>query len=332
MFTQVVMFRKIVLSVVVSAILALSAACNPVPSADLSLKTSFIGHLGNDTDVTAGDIFDTEIIITNLGSQATSGIISVATNLPEGLSFLSSSNSTGWQCNAEGRVVTCFTFGSIPSHAYDIFQLQIDANPTLNGVYKVTSQLSYPGDTDLQNNNATVSANVLPLALVTQELDFQKAKNAGATFPVDVRNDPGCTRLGVGDWLDASWDQNADWTHGRHPGIVFMIDCGAHQGEAFIEAFHEFRLRNGWVVKSFNEDDFIVGDAAFNLDVAPQAGSCIPTFKAHVRSYGVTLRTTGDSGPINFPGSPPALRVAFNIIIEGPEGTDPYSGRFTCNE
>jgi hypothetical protein len=179
----------------------------------------------------------------------------------------------------------------------------------------------YAGDTNSANNSATVTLNVAGLNLVTQMLDFQMAKNAGAQFNVTIVRDDGCNRLGVGDWLDPAWDNNSVWEHGRSPGPEFIVECGllGKQGEAYVDAFQSFQLRNGWMVKSFSEDDWFLGKVGFNIDLSPVLGSCNPLMKVHLRTYGLTLEG-------NLPPSNGSLRVGISITIEGPAGTDPFSG------
>jgi hypothetical protein len=294
------------------------AACQPATPADLSLVATVSDSMN--PHVIAGTNIDIVLIYT-AHNGSTKGVTSFTDTLPDGLIFVRSSG-TGIECTAEGQAVTCLTFGSLCSECFRVFDLIVEVDPRLSGTVVNTPKVLYAGDTNSANNSSTLTLTVAAPNFATQALDFQKAKNAGAQFPVTVIKNEKCTRLGVGDWLDTVWDQNATWDNGRQAGVEFMVDCGfngVNQGEAVISAFQSFRLKNGWVVKSFTEDDWFVGDVAFNLDIAPQIGSCKPLLQAHIRSYG--LSTRGD-----LPGPGSLMRVGMQIFIEGPAGTDPFSG------
>jgi hypothetical protein len=150
-----------------------------------------------------------------------------------------------------------------------------------------------------------------PPVLVTQELDFIKAHLNGAVFKHNMQT-AGCTRLGVGDWLDTSWSPR----QGRRPGVLFQANCPAG-GAADPEAYANFRLKNGWVVRSVEPPETVrqstvrgrFGATRFEMRVTPVVGSDNPYMQAHIS------------------GGPGSYRsVGVRVIIEGPEGTDPYRG------
>jgi uncharacterized repeat protein (TIGR01451 family) len=318
------MDRKGVILFAAGLVLAIStAACEPTNAADLAI--SLASGQASEVSVTAGSTLTIVFFVNRLNQgPKTNAVITVTDQLPQGLTFVSGSGP-GIECGAEGQEITCFTFAELYASDTRSFSLEIALDPRLTGTVTNTANLVYAGDTTSGNNTAAVRITATPLPLQTQELDFQRAKNAGAEFTVNAIANEECERLGVGDWLDPNWDGNSAWETGRHPGVVFKAFCGplgVRQGEAIIEAFKSFRLKNGWVVKSFTEDDWFVGDVAFNIDIAPQAGNCAPLIQAHIRSYGTSTR--GDSLP-GIPGS--MVQVGVQIFIEGPEGTDPYIGQ-----
>jgi hypothetical protein len=310
------MVRRLSLCLALVGASAFVTDCNPPTPIDVLL-------IGGPTDlsVRAGDRF--AISMTAVGAvdptATTNGVVTVTDRLPAGFHFVSAgANTPGWQCTAEQEVVTCLTFAPISRNVGKPLDLSLETDASLAGAFSNVPQIAYGGDTNLQDNTITYSITVAGLPRVTQDLDFQKAKNAGAQFTVDIRRNEQCRQIGVGDWLDDTWGRG-QWTNGRHPGVVFGVDCGTRQGEAFVDAFANFRLRNGWVVKAVRKDDWIIGDARFDLDAGPATGSCAPLIKAHIRSYGISTR-----GDLRSPTA--SLRVAFQITIEGPDGTDPYSG------
>jgi hypothetical protein len=178
----------------------------------------------------------------------------------------------------------------------------------------------------------TIPGQVL-VPLETQELDYLKAKNTGAGFNQGVSEGLNvCVRIGVDD------SQGSHGYETGQPGVVFMAECPAllgvvgTGGSANPEAFQNFRLQNGWKVKSFsvrfstNKEDQSdwhdsLSDAqsnderrramqSFSLDIPPSVGTDNPQMKAHI---GVK------------PGG--FLKVYVKVIIEGPAGTDPYGAQ-----
>jgi len=300
------------------------ASCPPANHVDLLLSVQPAVSL------TAGDplhnffLIDAGVFVDRTSTGTTNGPITITYPVPPGFHWDSTftQGNDGWQCTEDASTVTCLTFKPVASgsNGIDVY-LRIVADPDLNGTFTSTVTLVSAGDPNLQNNARTFPITVAPLPLITTNLDFSTAAHAGAQFPVTVARNENCHQLGVGDWLDDAWGAG-DWTNGRHPGPIFVADCGTHQGEAFVEAFSNFRLKNGWVVKSFREDDFNTGDVAFNLDMAPVTGGCAPLMKTHLRNYGLSTRGFGPYG---------RLRVAFQITLEGPAGTDPYTGDLTSS-
>ncbi|MDI9872870.1 hypothetical protein QM567_26705, partial [Flectobacillus roseus] len=71
--------------------------------------------------INALDNFTYTITVSNLGSAATTGTITVKDTLQSGLSFVSSSTATGWSCSSSGQVVTCTRTSSIPSGSNSSF-------------------------------------------------------------------------------------------------------------------------------------------------------------------------------------------------------------------
>ena len=112
--------------------------------------------------INAFDNFTYTITVSNLGSAATTGTITVKDTLQSGLSFVSSSTATGWSCSSSGQVVTCSRASSIPSGSNSSFSLTVTA--LSNGVYQNKAGVYGGGDpvaingtSAAQSNNTSVS-------------------------------------------------------------------------------------------------------------------------------------------------------------------------------
>ncbi|HEY2930789.1 MAG TPA: hypothetical protein VGK99_03515 [Acidobacteriota bacterium] len=94
------------------------------------------------------------LTVTNVGSAASSGTITVTDNLPAGLSFVSGAG-TGWICAAAGQVVTCTNTGSIAAGANRVITLTVSvgaaAFPSITNVATVSNS----SDLNSANNNAS---------------------------------------------------------------------------------------------------------------------------------------------------------------------------------
>ncbi len=94
------------------------------PTPDLTLSKS---HVGNFTVGMAGTF---NLVVSNVGTAATSGSVVVRDTLPTVLSFLSeSSGGNGWTCDALGQIVTCSTSAVIAAGAKSL-NLPISVMPT----------------------------------------------------------------------------------------------------------------------------------------------------------------------------------------------------------
>jgi hypothetical protein len=144
-------------------------------------------------------------------------------------------------------------------------------------------------------------------------LDYRAAKEAGATFHHNIEQSTGpYHRLGVGDWLDATW--TGQWDDPK-PGVVFQAyeAFGSVNGlKANPEAYKNFRLKNGWTIRSVTRQNWRTGRTGFRFHQSPVIGSDAPYMHAHVH-------TETDGLPTN-----DYIKVGIAIMIEGPRGRDPY--------
>lgn len=152
-------------------------------------------------------------------------------------------------------------------------------------------------------------------SLAVQDLDPARARAAGAVFSHNVDGQAFCNRLGVGDWQDRSWDS---WEGTpRATGVLFMADCTATPafpvvlpnsgGKADPEAYKDFTLKNGWVIRSAELVNVDRLNADFRWISPPKIGTSDPYIKAHLAA---------DPGEM--------IKRGVRIVIEGPAGTNPY--------
>ena len=132
--------------------------------------------------------------------------------------------------------------------------------------------------------------------LVTQLLSYSASKAAGAQFNHGVDGATTCLYLGQFD--------------GESTTVKFWAECAASPtgGRASPEAFMNFRLKNGWKIKSVDTDPHMVnGDWQWLSKPEEGSRSDNPYMKMRIWANAVGY----------------AL-VYVKVTIEGPEGTDPY--------
>ena len=93
------------------------------------------------------------LAVTNRGTGATIGAITVTDSLPQGLAFVSGTG-TGWTCSAAGLVVTCTNPG--PLAAGDSSLIALTVNVGFAAFPQVTNGavVATPGDTSAADNFA----------------------------------------------------------------------------------------------------------------------------------------------------------------------------------
>ena len=122
-----------------------------------------IGKSGPATAV-QGTNFNYTLVVTNTGTTATSGTVTVADTLPAGLSFVSGSGG-GFTCSAAGQVVTCTSSTAIAVNGKATILLAV--NPTTTGVKANTASVSGGGDTSsASSNTVNTTVNAAPTSMV----------------------------------------------------------------------------------------------------------------------------------------------------------------------
>jgi uncharacterized repeat protein (TIGR01451 family) len=140
------------------------------PSIDLSIAKS---HSGN---FVVGSTHSFTLTVTNVGSAATSGAITVHDTLPGTLAF-NSATGTGWSCtNSSGRV-QCTNAGPLAAGVSTTITLTVNVNP---GAYPGVTNRAHvvtAGDANAANNSATDPVTV-------ETIDLAIAKVAATSFVV----------------------------------------------------------------------------------------------------------------------------------------------------
>jgi hypothetical protein len=140
----------------------------------------------------------------------------------------------------------------------------------------------------------------------TQLLDFDTAKRSGAQFAIALSGVPTCTA----DLKDAKDPDVVRWGGFASAGVFFRLSCtGSFTGaRSDPEGFTNFRLKNGWKVKSFDAvGAHKFGNADWQWTKTPAVGSDDPSAKLHFWAE--------RDGTVT---------VSVKVEIEGPAGTNPY--------
>ena len=138
-----------------------------------------------------------------------------------------------------------------------------------------------------------------PVTKVTQILDYQKAKLAGAQFAHNEEAVAACTYLGQFD----SKVQFGNWPDGT---VSFGAVCALLGGRATPEAFKNFRLKNGWRIKSVEPLKETKNNGDWQWVTGP------PTGDNPYMQVRVWANSLGEGS------------IILKVVIEGPEGSDPY--------
>lgn len=133
----------------------------------------------------------------------------------------------------------------------------------------------------------------------TQLLNYDKAKRAGAQFGASL--DPSSSsRASTLCIVQQGQDSGV--------GVLFMLNCTYTGGRSTPEAYVNFRLKNGWKVKSFDVVNVTkVASADWQWTKTPSIGSDDPSSKVHLWA-----------DPLG------QIILSVKIEIEGPAGTNPY--------
>jgi hypothetical protein len=193
-----------------------------------------------------------------------------------------------------------------PPFATQLLDLRVEVDPMNTGAESAA---------DRANNVRTASFATPvrppppPPVLVSQALDFRKAEANGAHFDY-IELARGCPHLGLGDWQLSRWAPS----EGREDGVLFRVQC-LTPNSIDQEAYRDFRLKNGWRIKSVDDVSFVRDTRRRDLTIKVPAvvGSDSPRMRVSIAA-----------------GAFSDVAVGIRVFIEGPEGTDPYVEGNAC--
>ena len=123
--------------------------------------------------------------VSNVGTNATSGQVTVHDTLPNGLTFVSGAGS-GWGCTADGQLVTCTNAGPFKPNDTTSVTLTVAVGMAAVPMVSNTASITTPGDTVLAGNNVSTDANI----------------PVGSDFRLAIQKQASKPEAGIGDVVD----------------------------------------------------------------------------------------------------------------------------------
>lgn len=171
----------------------------PTPVADLQISKS---HAGNFTTGSTGTY---TLNVSNSGTAATSGAITVTDNLPSGLTVnggaagavtISGANAANWSCNsnaASPQVISCASSAAIAASASSVFNFSVSVGlGTALGTNSVTNAASVAGggETNTSNNTASDPTTILSpnLTIAKSHTPSAFVRGSNGTYNLTVTN------------------------------------------------------------------------------------------------------------------------------------------------
>lgn len=239
-----------------------------------------VTKVGTDPPFVTGETEEYVIGVSNVGSLATTGPVTVTDVLPTGMTYTGFTGA-GWSCSEGLGVVTCEHAGSIPiGAAADDLHLQVVAGEDAVGFPSNTATASTADDPNASNDSATDVVQVVRAGIdltVEKELAPEDPLLRGqrSTYVLDVFNvgtQPTTERIRIVDTLPA--------------GVTYVGASG-----------------NGWTcfttdlptLRCFTDEVLAPGDHATPLRIRVEVDSDAPDAITNT----VTVSTAGDSGVAN---------------------------------
>lgn len=120
-----------------------------------------IGMTATGSSFVTGQNATYTITVTNSGTTATTGMITVTDTLPAGLVF-SSATGTGWSCSVAAQVVTCTNSGPISNGASAaVILLTVNVTSGATASLSNTAAVATTGDNNATNNSVTSTVSVI---------------------------------------------------------------------------------------------------------------------------------------------------------------------------
>jgi uncharacterized repeat protein (TIGR01451 family) len=171
----------------IAAILAVTfvLGCGPAPI-DVSIA------IIHNSVFTGGQNGTYSITVSDVGANATTGVITVTDVLPTGLTYVSATG-TSWSCAVSGQTVTCTNPGPIAGGgAAGTITLIVGVASTLSGSLSNTATVSTPGDTNSSNNSSTdtmtVNAATAPKLAITKTHTGNFSQGQNGVFTIAISN------------------------------------------------------------------------------------------------------------------------------------------------
>jgi len=186
-----------------------STAIVPVTVLDLALTKSHVGNF------VVGQAHDFTLLVTNVGTEPTTGPITVHDTLPATLSFVSATGP-GWSCsNSSGRV-TCTNPGPLAPGASSSITLRVNVNPGAYPSVINRANVVTPGDPNPGNDTGTDPVTV-------NDIDLTIAKVATGPFVV---GSPGSYNITVSNLSPVPTNRLITVTDTVPAGLTFVSVSG----------------------------------------------------------------------------------------------------------
>jgi uncharacterized repeat protein (TIGR01451 family) len=160
-------------------------------AADLTITKS---HTGNFHQSDTGDTYT--ITVTNSGSAASSGLVTVTDTLPAGLTPTAPNGAvSGWSCSINGQALTCTRSDTLASGG-SYPQITLSVNVAGNAPASVTNTVTVSGGGEIDASNDTASdgttitmplpAGVVATAVTSTQVDVAWTAYVGAvSYQID---------------------------------------------------------------------------------------------------------------------------------------------------
>ena len=121
-----------------------------------------IVKVASKTGVTAGDLLTYTLTVSNVGTGATTGAVTVTDTVPSGLSLGGVNGGADWTCGTSGQTVTCtYNNGAIaPGQTVGTITINTTVLAAAVGTLTNTGVVSTAGDTNPTNDTSTVKTPV----------------------------------------------------------------------------------------------------------------------------------------------------------------------------
>jgi uncharacterized repeat protein (TIGR01451 family) len=154
-----------------------STDVGPAPIPDLAMGKS------GPTSATVGVPFGYSLTLANVGTGATSGLITVTDTVPAGLSINSVVPGAQFGCNINAQTVTCTSSNPLSAGSSGVLVATINVTPTQAGGVSNVATVSGGGDNS-PSNNTSPPVNTTVNAAPTPDLAIGKSGPATATVGV----------------------------------------------------------------------------------------------------------------------------------------------------